>query len=85
MTLLDLSRNDLAEAANVHRATISAFLHDNRPISSRTLGALEKLFKSKGIVFLEEGDASPDGGPGIRMRTMPPAAPAKAVRARRAA
>lgn len=73
MAMLDISREDVANAAEVHRATISAFLHDNRPISSRTLGRMEQFFKAKGIVFLEAGDPSPTGGEGVRFRHAPSA------------
>ncbi len=72
MAMLGITREELASIAGVHRETISSFLHDRHPINSRTLARIEQFFKDRGLVFLEEGDPSPDGGIGLRMRSLPP-------------
>lgn len=69
MALLDINRTKMAEIVNVEKQTISAFLHGSRNIGSRTLYNIEAYFKEKGVVFLEEGDASTSGGIGIRLKT----------------
>lgn len=81
MAMLEITREELAEVAEVHRETISSFLHNKRPISSWTLAKIESYFEEKGVVFLKPGDPSLDGGIGVRMRAPPPR---KVSRSRRA-
>lgn len=68
MALLDVDRTTVGNAIGVDKQTVSAFLGDKRAIGHRTLVAMEGFFKSRGIVFLEDGDASAAGGLGVRLK-----------------
>lgn len=69
MAMLDIDRGALAVIVGVDKQTISSFIHEARQgINSVTLAKIEDYFKANGAVFLDEGDASPGGGVGVRRR-----------------
>jgi transcriptional regulator with XRE-family HTH domain len=61
---LNWSLADLAEAAGVHRNTISNFETGRFGGSEQVLTAIRRALESAGVIFVEEnGD-----GPGVRLR-----------------
>ncbi|MFC7399345.1 helix-turn-helix domain-containing protein [Chelatococcus sp. GCM10030263] len=69
--LVNWTVRDLAEHSKVHRNTISAFESDKTVPNHATLAALRGALERAGVVFVEDGAASPSGGPGVRLRRQP--------------
>jgi transcriptional regulator with XRE-family HTH domain len=63
--LLDLSRDDLADLADVGVATISDFERGRRQPYDRTLRDIQAALEQAGVVFLASEE---DIGPGLRLR-----------------
>lgn len=61
---LNWSLADLAEAAGVHRNTISNFETEKYAGSEEALAAIRAALEKAGIAFVEENG----GGPGVRLR-----------------
>jgi len=61
---LNWTVRDLAEAAGVHRNTISNIEVGRYAGDQKTLEAIEAAFKRAGILFIDENG----GGPGVRLR-----------------
>jgi len=66
-TALGWSVRDLAEKAGVNFNTVSRF-ENGAGVHSRTVDALQTTLEGTGIVFIENGAASPGGGEGVRMK-----------------
>jgi transcriptional regulator with XRE-family HTH domain len=61
---LNWTVRDLAEAAKLHRNTISNFETGRYQGDEATLFAIETVLKRAGVEFIEENG----GGPGVRLR-----------------
>ncbi len=61
---LNWTVRDLAEAARVHRNTISNIEVGRYAGDQKTLAAIETVFKRAGIEFIDENG----GGAGVRLR-----------------
>jgi transcriptional regulator with XRE-family HTH domain len=61
---LNWTVRDLAEAAKLHRNTISNIETGRYHGDEATLVAIESVFKKAGVEFIEENG----GGPGVRLR-----------------
>jgi transcriptional regulator with XRE-family HTH domain len=61
---LNWTVRELAEAAQVHRNTITNIETGKYAGDSATLAAIEAALKRAGVVFIEENG----GGPGVRLR-----------------
>lgn len=65
---LKIGVRDLAEMAGVNPGTISRFETGKGGMQANTLDTVQKALQSAGIVFIEDGEVSTNGGPGIRMK-----------------
>ncbi|MGM0584455.1 MAG: helix-turn-helix transcriptional regulator [Pseudomonadota bacterium] len=63
--LLGWSVRQLAEAAGLHRNTVSNFETGRYGGGPETVAALRRALEEAGVVFLEENG----GGPGVRLRS----------------
>jgi DNA-binding XRE family transcriptional regulator len=66
--ILQWSRDDLASRAKVSPGTVVAFETAGSDAKVSTLQKLRKAFTDAGIIFVEDGATSLDGGPGLRVR-----------------
>jgi DNA-binding XRE family transcriptional regulator len=62
---LNWTVRDLADAAGVHRNTISNIEVGRYAGDAKTLSTIERALKRAGIDFIDENG----GGPGVRMRS----------------
>ena len=62
---LDWTVRDLAEAAGIHRNTVSNIEVGRYGGDAATLSKIETVLKRAGIEFIDENG----GGPGVRLRT----------------
>ncbi|CAH1649697.1 MULTISPECIES: helix-turn-helix transcriptional regulator [unclassified Chelatococcus] len=69
--LLNWTVRDLADRAQVHRNTISAFESEKTFPNTSTLAALVRPLEQAGIVFMEDNAPSPSGGAGVRFKAKP--------------
>jgi transcriptional regulator with XRE-family HTH domain len=65
---LNWTVRDLAEAAKLHRNTITNIETGRYQGDEATLVAIEAVFKKAGVEFIEENG----GGPGVRLRKRQP-------------
>jgi transcriptional regulator with XRE-family HTH domain len=70
--LLDLSQQQLATAAGVSRRSVQ--MYELGTGGARTGRKVRDALEAAGVVFLQAGEPSPDGGPGVRL-SRPVAAP----------
>jgi ribosome-binding protein aMBF1 (putative translation factor) len=66
--MLGWSREDLAEKAGVSAGTVTGFELLGADSKISTLHKLRRALEVAGIEFIDEGAASPGGGPGLRLR-----------------
>ena len=64
--LLDWSRRNLAEAADVAERTIIDFERGARSPYSRTLRDIRRAFEDAGVIFIDSEEGV--GGPGVRLK-----------------
>lgn len=64
---LGLSIADLAAAAGVRAMTVSGFERGGNCYAS-TVGKLRGALEDRGVVFIGAGEASLNGGPGVRLK-----------------
>ena len=69
-SLIDWSREQLAEASKVGQRTIVDFERGAREPREITKDALRRALESAGVIFVEENGE----GPGVRLRKAPQAA-----------
>ena len=62
---LDWTVRDLAEAAGIHRNTVSNIEVGRYGGDAATLSKIEAVLKRAGVEFIDENG----GGPGVRLRT----------------
>ena len=72
--LLDWSQDELAKQADVKTRTVNDFERGARNPLSQTKHALRSAMEAAGIQFIAEGELSPDGGAGVRLRKEKPRA-----------
>ncbi|SOE01911.1 helix-turn-helix domain-containing protein [Caenispirillum bisanense] len=58
---------ELAEKAGVTANTVSRF-ENGADAYGETLGRIQRALETAGIVFIPEGQPSPDGGAGVRLK-----------------
>lgn len=64
--LLDWSTNALADAAKLGLATVRRFETD-KPVQQSSIDAMRQALEAAGVLFIESGQASNDGGEGVRL------------------
>jgi transcriptional regulator with XRE-family HTH domain len=68
---LNWSVRDLAEAAQIHRNTVTNIETGRYAGDAATLAAIVRALKGAGVEFIDENG----GGPGVRLRKRPPRKP----------
>ncbi|MFG1383942.1 helix-turn-helix domain-containing protein [Xanthobacter versatilis] len=63
---LKWSVRDVAAAAQVSPNTVTR-IESGGTSNASTLGAIRYAFEAAGVTFLADGEASPAGGPGVRL------------------
>ena len=66
--LLRMSQEELRLAARVAKKTIADLELDQREPYERTLDAIQAALEAAGVVFIDEREASDDGGEGVRLK-----------------
>ena len=69
-SLVGMEQVDLAERAKVSANTIrnmEAFKADRVKVRTDTLDAVTDALRAAGVVFVDDGEASAAGGPGVRL------------------
>ena len=66
--LITWRQADLAEAAGVSEISIKNIERGKTDARGSTLGKIEAALKRAGVLLIEEGAASQEGGPGVRLR-----------------
>jgi len=64
LAALDMTRAELGTAVDVTGQTVNRFILGKPGVAFGTVAAMEAFFKSRGIIFLDEGDM-PGKGIGI--------------------
>ena len=64
LAALGMSRADLGKAIGVTGQTVNRFILNGRGVNVGTVADMEKYFRERGIIFLDEGDL-PGKGIGI--------------------
>lgn len=67
-SLLGWKQTDLAEASGVSEISIKNIERGSTDARGSTLGKIEAAFMTAGVEFLNAGQSSPTGGPGVRLR-----------------
>lgn len=65
------SIDELAVRAEVGRATIARF-ETGTAARADTIAALKRTLEAAGVVFIADDEASPNGGPGVRLSGQDP-------------
>jgi transcriptional regulator with XRE-family HTH domain len=66
------SQQRLADEARLGVATIQrAERADEPPLTASNLRAIQRALQEAGIIFIEDGEQSLSGGPGLRLRRQP--------------
>ena len=73
MAAFNMSHGDLAKEMNVSKPTIFRYMHGDTGVSIGLVTQMERFFKERGVVFLDDGDQSATGGLGIRLAVAPDA------------
>ena len=67
---LGWSWDDLAKSAGVSRDTVARFLRGEE-LKEATLSTIEHALVRAGVEFIDEGQSSEGGGPGVRLAKQP--------------
>ena len=65
--LLDWTQMDLGSRANISNQTVRNFEHRTSQLKDSTAKLLRLIFEAEGVRFIGDGEASLDGGPGVRL------------------
>lgn len=63
------SQGDLAKAAKVRQETVSGFEGGSDSRRS-TVAAMRSALEAQGVMFVAAGEASLNGGPGVRFKSL---------------
>jgi transcriptional regulator with XRE-family HTH domain len=66
--MMGWTAKELARRARLGLATVRRAEADHTSITEANLYAIQRAFQDVGVVFLEEDQASPGGGRGVRLR-----------------
>jgi transcriptional regulator with XRE-family HTH domain len=66
--LVDWSREDLADKSDVSPNTVWGFEQGRSDPKLSTLNKWRRALESAGVIFIEDGAKSDEGGPGVRLR-----------------
>lgn len=66
--MLGWSQDQLSESSKVSRPTIAEFERGARVPFEANLASMRRAFEDAGIIFIGEGEASENGGVGLRMK-----------------
>lgn len=64
---LRIGVRELAEMAGVNPGTVSRFETGKGGMQATNLDAVQKALEAAGVTFIEDGAASANGGPGVRI------------------
>lgn len=67
--LLGWTQEDLHQKSKLAKKTIAAFETGDRNSHPSTLTALRTTLETAGVVFIDEGEVSAEGGLGVRSRS----------------
>lgn len=67
LAALGWGTRDLATAAKVSLDTIGRFKR-GEPVKERTVEAMRSAIEAAGIAFIDRGEVSVQGGPGVRLK-----------------
>ena len=67
--LVDWSREDLADKSDVSPNTVWGFEQGRSDPKLSTLNKWRRALESAGVIFIEDGAKSDEGGPGVRLRS----------------
>lgn len=70
-SLLNWSQEELASKSEVSRPTIAEFERGNRTPYAPNMTAITRAFVDAGVVFIGDGEESPGGGAGVRLKKIP--------------
>lgn len=66
-SMISLKQEELCEVANITHKTLVDFEGGKTKPYARTLVAIRDALEKAGVTFIDDGAASPDGGPGVRL------------------
>ncbi len=69
--ILGMTRDELAKASGVAPRTLADFESGARSPHRPTLAAIQRALEAAGVEFVGDGEVSPSGGPGVRLRDNP--------------
>jgi transcriptional regulator with XRE-family HTH domain len=69
--LVDWSRDDLATKSDVSPNTVWGFEQGRSDPKLSTLNKWRRALENAGVIFVEDGAKSDEGGPGVRLRPGP--------------
>jgi len=65
---LKIGVRELAEMAGVNPGTVSRYETGKGGMQATNLDAVQKALEAAGVVFVDDGELSADGGPGVRLK-----------------
>lgn len=66
--LLGWTQEELARESGVSVNSLRGFENGRTDMRSKTLARIERALRRGGVLFLDDGEGSPGGGPGVRLK-----------------